>query len=128
MGGALVTITPYDRPRTVNLERVNGYRCRDCGRVTWTLDVHEGVTPMFLGCRAFTGCLGMAESMFYRVPIDHPDPGWEWYKPSKGAARRQEKRFPGSMRHWEQGGLSLRHRKKDPESPASNRATSRGSL
>jgi hypothetical protein len=92
--------------------RVNVYTCRKCRKETWTVDVDEGVTPFMLGCRATKGCDGMAESSFY--------PGWagaflhrvkwEWYKPTEEEAKQQERQYPGSLHHWEQGGLSIRPR------------------
>ena len=117
------TVTPISRPRTVNTERVNGYVCRNCKRVTWTIDVDEGVTPMFLRCRVESGCLGMAASMFYMVPKKHPEPVWEWYRPTEADAVKQERLWPGSMQHWKQSGLSLRRRQQVGSAPVEGGVT-----
>lgn len=98
--------------------RFNVYTCPD-GHQTVTLDVDDGVTPMFLGCRhdgTETACNLMAESACYP---DGPMPeslreayeefGWEWYRPSMKWARRQG---PEMLDHVERGGLVLRRHEK----------------
>lgn len=85
--------------------RVNAYDCKN-GHTTWTIHKDHGVTPFLIRCRA--GCSEMAQSRFYRVPDRHPTPTHEWYRWTKAQARRKERRFPGSLRHWRQGGLDLR--------------------
>ncbi|HTF52208.1 MAG TPA: hypothetical protein VK735_32595 [Pseudonocardia sp.] len=87
----------------------NGYTCKSCGQVTMTYKVDEGVTPMFLRCRATEGCNGEAVSMMYppgQVPAHLAGlPRWEWYRPSP----RQTERMSAAMRdHIERGGLALR--------------------
>ena len=87
-------------------DRVNIYDCPECSGQTVTVDRDKGVTPFLLLCRV---CVkGIARSRFYRVPDDHPEPTHEWYKPTKAQAKRQERKYPGSYHHWEQGGLSIR--------------------
>lgn len=88
---------------------VNGYTCHHCGEVTMTYHVDEGVTPMFLTCRATEGCTGRAVSMMY-PPAPFPGelaalPRWEWYRPSPRAAKRMN---PAMRDHVRRGGLALR--------------------
>lgn len=88
---------------------VNGYTCKVCGRVTMTYHVDDGVTPMFLACRATDDCRGEAVSMMY-PPGPVPDslaalPRWEWYRPTPHAAKRMG---PAMRDHIERGGLALR--------------------
>ncbi len=92
-------------------ERINVYRCPECGGETVTIDVDRGVTPMFLGCRASgqkDDCDGMAVSAMYQVPKPLPSPALEWYKPSKEeiAAMPEDHR-----EHYEGSGLNIRKRK-----------------
>jgi hypothetical protein len=103
---------------------VNGYWCRDCGGTTYVIHVHEGVTPMFLACRAQGGtaeglmCGQMARSLMYpwEQPIGSdqqlPIPpaitnmvAWEWYIPDQPELVGLD----GETRdHVERGGLLLR--------------------
>lgn len=87
---------------------INGWRCEECGAVTYCVHVDDGVTPMFLGCRATEGCNGRASSLMYPGP-PHPAPieeavAWEWYRPSK----RKAKRMGIWDGHVELGGLAIR--------------------
>lgn len=90
----------------------NCYYCETCGRYTVTVHADEGVTPMFLACRAtgdISACGGRAVSMMYR-PEPWPDhvpsePQFEWFMPSKGAIWRS---LPEMRQHYEMGGLELR--------------------
>ena len=102
--------------------RYNVYTCPD-GHHTVTLDVDDGVTPMFLACRhdgTETGCMKRATSSCYP---DGPLPeflrekfeqfGWEWYRPSLKWARRKG---PEMLDHVLRGGLDLRRRSPEAES------------
>lgn len=87
----------------------NGYKCQDCGQITMTYHVDDGVTPMFLACRATEDCTGRAVSMMYPpgpLPAELAElPRWEWYRPSRRAVRRMDR----AMRdHVARGGLVLR--------------------
>lgn len=95
----------------VPMRKVNGYVCRDCGETTWTVDIHQGVTPGMMLCKTTPDCNGMAMSRFYRVPPNHPTPTHEWYRPSASKARREDAKYPGMLQHYEQGGLFLRPRR-----------------
>ena len=89
---------------------MNGYSCDQCGGMTMTIDVHVGVTPMFLGCRATEGCSGTGVSRSYPPklpPEGHRSPEWEWARPDADAFAELSE----SMReHVLRGGLVLRPR------------------
>ena len=100
-----------DTPKDVAPNRINVYVCRKCGGNTVTIDIHEGVTPFLLRCRA-TGregdCDGMAQSSFYRPEMEHASPAWEWFKPVGSEYRKLNR----DMReHVDKGGLDIRRRK-----------------
>lgn len=106
---------------------INGWRCDGkghragedrapkCGRITYAIHVDEGVTPMFLACRAEgvepddAECKGMGTSLMYPSappPDDVLDAvAWEWYAPDD----REKKAMDAAVRaHVENGGLLLR--------------------
>ena len=91
--------------------RVNAYKCDSCGRYTVTIDRDEGVTPMFLACRADGTedfkCNGRAVSLGYpQGPTpDWAVPAWEWYKPSRIEMHGLS---PEMRDHVQRGGLMLR--------------------
>jgi hypothetical protein len=99
--------------------QVNGWYCATCGRVTYGIHLHHGVTPMFLGCRATPDCEGMAASLKYpwnkQFTSDDRLPAWlakpgvgvtvEWYRPEQII---QAMRRSGEAEHVERGGLLLR--------------------
>jgi hypothetical protein len=88
---------------------INGWRCADCGAHTYVVHVDDGVTPMFLACRATEGCKGTGVSLMYSRPpvpqhvIDAVE--WEWFRPQDRAVRRME---AGMRDHIKRGGLDLR--------------------
>lgn len=76
----------------------NGYLC-GCGHLHVTLDLDDGVTPMFTRCPK---CGGRAVSQWYRIDQSLPVAGY-WFKPksTKGMSR--------AMRdHVANGGLDYR--------------------
>ena len=97
------------------LDRRNAYFCSFCRRVTITVEVDAGVTPMFISC---PHCSAQAASFMYELPgcmrftfasgafaIIPAD--FEWYKPNK----RELKKLPKSTReHVNAGGLLMRKR------------------
>ena len=91
--------------------QVNVYTCGSCGGQTVTIDRDAGVTPMYLDCRADgaeprTRCRGRATSAWYRPTLPHPEPAWEWYRPTAKELRGIKDR---ALRdHAESGGLLLR--------------------
>lgn len=102
--------------------RKNAYWCPDCHGYVVTIDLDEGVTPMFLACRVKgepgspeNDCKGRMHSMMYPdepwpevdghlTPIP-TEPTWEWYKPTLKWARRKG---PDVFEHVRKGGLMLR--------------------
>lgn len=110
--------------------KLNAYRCPACYGYTVTIDVHEGVTPSFLACRAPQGedagtgqpivCPGRAESMWYSDPSLWPDfhgkpiPEWEWHMPLGNAADKVRHTDPETWDHVRRGGLLLRRRGEQP--------------
>ncbi len=93
---------------------INGWTCDKCGKVTYVIHVADGVTPIFLACRAsgdLDHCSGMGTSLMY--PSAAPPPhvlaevGWEWYMPDP-VEKTQLLREPDLLDHVEKGGLLLR--------------------
>lgn len=102
----------------------NAYYCDTCANYVVTIDVDDGVTPMFLACRALgdpeevtNTCGGMMRSMMY-PPEPWPEhdgygeaiptePTWEWYQPDPVELAGVE---DGVREHVELGGLLLRAR------------------
>ncbi|GAB2762425.1 hypothetical protein [Nocardioides pakistanensis] len=64
--------------------RYNGYKCDTCHGAWLTVDLDDGVTPMFSPCFRTEGCDGQAVSMGY--PPGPPPAGLvlliEWFKPT----------------------------------------------
>lgn len=98
----------------------NAYYCNTCGGYIVTIDRDDGVTPVFLLCRApredgVEPCRGTMRSMMYPDEpwpasdgFDNPiptEPTWEWFKPTLRAARRGG---PEMLDHVQKGGLELR--------------------
>ena len=93
---------------------INGWTCDKCGETTYCVHVDDGVTPMFLGCRA-TGspddCDGMGQSLMYPEPPAPPYVAaavrWEWYTPAP-KEKTELLLKPDVLDHVERGGLLLR--------------------
>lgn len=100
----------------MNEPRENVYTCQKCGGYTVTVDVDEGVTPFMIACRAsgkVGDCRGQAYSAFYPKgprPSHIPEPAWEWYRPTPEGQRRIDRKHPGMMQHFKNGGLDIRKR------------------
>lgn len=106
--------------------RKNAYWCRECKGYVVTIDVDEGVTPMFLACRVkgdptddANDCKGMMHSMMYPAePWPATDgfdaaiptiPTWEWYMPDEAELERYRREGDMAMlEHVHKGGLALR--------------------
>lgn len=105
---------------------INGWACNGvanhrpgqihCGRTTYAIHVDDGVTPMFLACRAEgvepdkAECRGVGTSLMY--PGERPVPAhvldaiaWEWYRP---IGRELVELNEGTADHVEKGGLLIR--------------------
>lgn len=89
----------------MNLQgRKNIYICSK-GDKTITVDKDQGVTPMFIECRAGDEvCKERASSSFYQVD-QSVSPDWEWYKPD---AEEMAKLDGHTLDHVKQGGLLIR--------------------
>jgi len=102
--------------------RKNAYWCPDCHGYVVTIDLVEGVTPMFLACRVLgepddpaNTCKGRMQSMMYpEEPWPDKDgydneiptvPTWEWYHPGAAEFLRLS---PEGQDHVRKGGLLLR--------------------
>ena len=99
---------------------INGWRCLNeiagmkmdrpaCDGITYAIHVDDGVTPMFLGCRATEGCSGTGVSLMYPAP---PVPkhvldavAWEWYRP---IGRELVELNEGEAQYVKNGGLLIR--------------------
>jgi len=91
---------------------INGWRCDRCGQHTYCIHVNDGVTPMFLACRAsgrLGDCDGTGASLMYPggPPPAHVIEAvqFEWYEPTGFEYRRLE---PSAREHVDKGGLLLR--------------------
>lgn len=83
--------------------RFNNYICDTCGYLTKTVDVHEGVTPMFIRC----GCCGQTtKSTFYKDTVPNQKPEFEWRVPSLKELGKY-KSNPAMLDHIFQGGLEM---------------------
>ena len=89
---------------------MNAWECRSCGKYTVTKDIHVGVTPMFLRCRATEGCGELAMSLGY--PSNEPPQkfkdalAWEWYRPSQ--EEFDAMKDPDEQEYVMSGGLMIR--------------------
>ena len=79
---------------------INVYVCDLCNQRIVTLDQDEGVTPMFIKCRATEQCSGTMVSMMYRVM----EPKFIWRKPTPEEYLKLE---PAMQAHVRSGGLVL---------------------
>jgi hypothetical protein len=99
------------KPELAEPNRVNVYTCQKCGGKTITIDVHKGVTPFMLKCRASgreSDCDGTSYSAMYRVPKELGlIPMWEWFTP---VGSEYNKLSDAMKEHIDKGGLDLRRR------------------
>ena len=71
--------------------RVNIYTCRICGKEHVTINLADGVTPMFIQCRNWVDrCEGTAVSAGYRVD-QNLMPEFVWYKPTEEQIKKLDK-------------------------------------
>lgn len=101
---------------------VNAWKCDKCGGVLVAIHVVEGVTPMFLACRARptpeiaehaakSSCDGRMISAGYPSP-PVPAPllealAWEWRLPTMTERKRWRRENPAMLDHVTAGGLVL---------------------
>lgn len=86
--------------------KVNVYKCEECGHETVTVNRDEGVTPFMIKCRAMNGvtCKAMARSLMYRVNQNRR-PDWEWYRPDDAELTTKTEE---EAAHVKRGGLLIR--------------------
>ena len=100
----------------MEIERRNAYFCKKCRKVTITVDIDEGVTPMLIPC---IHCEQMANSFMYQVPacmrydfsngIKILPADIEWYRPEKNELLKLSSH---EKEHVNKGGLLMRKRTK----------------
>lgn len=83
--------------------RINCYTCSRCKYTMKTIDVHYGVTPMFLRCDC---CGGRSQSTWYSDVIPDKKPEYEWRVPTLSELKKY-KRNPAMLDHIFNGGLEL---------------------
>lgn len=84
--------------------RINCYTCSHCGVITKTIDIHEGVTPMFNIC---VSCGGRSVSSWYRDIAPDQEPTHEWFVPTLKELLKYRSN-PAMIDHILKGGLELR--------------------
>lgn len=92
-----------------NPPALNAYQCeRRKGHIIMTVDIHPGVTPMFMECK-YEHCPGTAGSLMYPwAPLPEilkKMKLWIWYRPSANEFASSDL---ATQQHVLQGGLSLR--------------------
>jgi hypothetical protein len=93
------------------LNKYNGYKCPACGGAWLSVDLDEGVTPMFSPCFAMEGCRGTAYSMGYPSgPPKNLPLLIEWYKPVTTLGLSYEAKL-----YVEKGGLVRRATRNAPD-------------
>lgn len=87
-------------------ERINAYTCETCRQTIGTVDREEGVTPMFLLCRATSGCGGSMTSHMHRSNsgVLFITPTFEWRKPTP---QERETCSKDTLEHVDRGGLLI---------------------
>lgn len=89
------------------------YMCSKCGSPNWTIVVDEGVVMARIECRRDNVCGGVChfdQALTNKAvwSVAQPVPHWEWYRMTRFAARRINKKYPGTYTYHKNGGLDLR--------------------
>lgn len=94
-------------PDAVKPNKINCYVCKSCGHITKTIDIDEGVTPMFTDC---DGCKSQATaiSKFYNDIAPEAKPTMEWYRPTITQCMKYRKLNSPTLEHVLNGGLLCR--------------------
>ena len=100
-------VATKDYYKTDLTNRVNCYRCKECGHITKTKDVDAGVTPFMHNCEE---CQEMAYSSMYQDIAPDKEPTKEWYRPSLAETLKYRKKPYGEamLDHILKGGLEVR--------------------
>lgn len=89
-----------------NSPTINCYVCDSCQHITKTIDVDNGVTPMFKKCN---NCNGYAKSSFYKDLLPSQSPSEEWYIPSLSQVLKYNRQNKTTLvEHILKGGLCNR--------------------
>jgi len=112
--------------------RVNAYICEKCGKVTYSVDVAEGTTPMRIPCIASdskviqlvgggkaSACSGHMMSAWYSVfpeDVDLKEVAYEWRSPSLEVYKQMKKSNSPVADHVAKGGLVL-HKRTNKNAP-----------
>lgn len=101
----------------MKIERRNAYFCKECRKVTITVDIDKGVTPSFIVCPHCKKA--MASSFMYQIPgcmyfgefkngqMTILPADYEWYKPDEKQTLMLSK---SEAQHVFNGGLLMRKR------------------
>lgn len=95
--------TPRPPDPATSKGKLNIYVCQSCRGHIVTRDVDDGVTPMFIQCRAPRNCDGQMQSSMYRVFDQSMREDHQWYRPSAVEVLPEHWRS-----HVEMGGLLIR--------------------
>lgn len=90
----------------VDPNRVNCYRCDRCDSTTKTIDVDDGVTPLFHQCE-YCGNY-FARSTAYHDIAPKQKPTQEWYRPSLKETLKWRGKNDSMLKHVLNGGLDVR--------------------
>ena len=85
--------------------RFNVYDCTHCGGSITVVYLCEGVTPMFLRCRANRDCRGTMQSQMHQGP--HGEPTYCWRAATPKERLKAKRAGDGSFEHYRDGGLVL---------------------
>lgn len=88
-----------------NPNRVNCYVCRNCGHITKTIDLADGVTPYMHTCE---NCGQVAISTFYEDIAPTQEPTQGWYRPTLKEVLKWRSKNDGMVEHFLKGGLYVR--------------------
>lgn len=90
---------------------INAWKCPTCRGLTVAVHVDQGVTPMFLACRATPRCQGRAVSAGYPSAPIPPSilaaVGFEWRAASMTELKRYRRENPPMYEHCRAGGLVI---------------------
>jgi hypothetical protein len=85
----------------------NAYKCEACRCLTITIDIDEGVTPMYLACRCapHKSCTAPSQSQVYPSYAQDLGHHWEWFKPDSETIQKMSDEMKD---HLARGGLAIR--------------------
>lgn len=90
--------------------KLNAYDCPNCQRVWITVEVDIGIAANRVACRE-RGCGGICISRNYKNIPFGAVATHEFYRMSRGEARRQDREHSGIFKFHQRGGLGIRRRR-----------------